>query len=234
MTLLHIDSRYRTRSSSASHADFNMIRVPRMSRFRVKSFNFYNTLHNISDHNNTLVTSRGTITIPPGFYDVTSFMVLLDVQLMNVFGNVGPHIELDRTTNTLTWSLGTESIDGAASTISDVLNLDKNSAALSGDFTSILHLSVPANISLSSPQLNVGEHNFHAGQDASTHTSIQPFLTAPISVPYLIQQVYDQTEPYVIFDAPLNISRLTIKVFNPATGNEYHNLTHWNLILEFY
>ena len=105
---------------------------------------------------------------------------------------------------------------------------------MSGDFTSILHLSVPANISLSSPQLNVGEHNFHAGQDASTHTSIQPFLTAPISVPYLIQQIYDQTEPYVLFDAPLSISRLAITLFDPATGKEYRNLTQWNLILEFY
>ena len=65
--------------------------------------------------------------IDPSFYDVTSFMVLLDVQLMNIFGGVGPYVSLDRTTNTLSWTLGTESINAAASTISDVLNLDNTS-----------------------------------------------------------------------------------------------------------
>ena len=140
MTLLHIDSRHRSPNSSISNATFKLTRpLKGMTRARVRSASFFNNFHNISSDNNGLITSSGSITLPPAFYTASTFVALLDAQMIAVFGGVGPYVAFDAGSNTLNFVLGANSIDGIGSSMAETLGLSEN-ATNTGMFSTELCL----------------------------------------------------------------------------------------------
>ena len=232
MPLLHIDSRFRTNNSSISNATFNLTRPLRgVTRARVRSVSFFNTFNNVSVDDNELMTSGGTVTIAPAFYEASTLVAVLDAQLLAVFGGAGPYVAFDTATNTLNWTLGANTVDGVGSTMAETLGLPEN-ATLTGTFTSPLHLAFPSYLSMASPSFTSHEQNFHAGRPQQ-HIQIQPFCTIPISSGYLGQQVHDPAlaEPWM--NVSNSLSTIAIRLFDPASGREYDEASHWSMLIEF-
>jgi hypothetical protein len=231
MVLLHIDSRHRSQNSPISNATFKLVRpLQGMTRARVKSASFFNTFHNISDGSNVLITSSGSITVPPAFYTATTFVALLDAQLVGLFGGAGPYVAFDPGTNTVNFILGANSIDGMNSSMAEILGLDQN-ATLTGIFSTFLHLAFPLYVCFSSPLLTTHGEHIHAGKDPS-HIQIQPFLTIPVSSGYLDQQVFDPVLPEHWVPLHNSGTHIDIRVFDPSSGREYTESTHWSLLIE--
>ena len=201
-----------------------------MTRARVRSASFFNTFHNISEDSNVLLTSSGSITVPPAFYTAPTFVALLNAQLVGLFGGAGPYVAFDAGTNTVNFVLGANSIDGINSSMAETLGLDQN-VTLTGIFSTFLHLAFPSYVCFSSPLLTTHGEHIHAGKQPS-HIQIQPFLTVPVSSGYLDQQVFDPVlaEGWI----PLHNSgtHIDIRVFDPSSGREYTEATHWSLLIE--
>ena len=231
MPLLHIDSRFRTNNSSISNSTFNLTRPIRgVTRARVRSVSFFNTFNNISADDNELVTSSGTVTIVPAFYTAPTFVAVLDAQLAAAFG-AGPYVSFDASTNTLNWTLGANTVDGISSTMAETLGLPEN-ATITGTFTSPLHLAFPSYLSLASPSFTSHEQNVHAGRPQQ-HIQVQPFATIPISSGYLGQQVHDPALPEQWMNVSNSLSTINIRLFDPSSGREYTEASHWSMLIEF-
>jgi len=191
---------------------------------------FFNTFNNISADDNELVTSSGAITIAPAFYEASTLVAVLDAQLALAFG-AGPYVSFDASTNSLNWTLGANTIDGISSTMAETLGLPEH-ANITGTFTSPLHLAFPSYLSLASPSFTSHEQNVHAGRP-QTHIQIQPFVTIPISSGYLGQQVHDPALPEPWMNVSNTLSTINIRLFDPASGREYEEASHWSMLIDF-
>jgi len=192
---------------------------------------FFNTFNNISADDNELVTSSGTVTIVPAFYIASTLVAVLDARLVAAFGGVGPYVSFDAATNTLNWSLGANTIDGVSSSMAETLGLDEN-ATITGTFTSPLHLAFPSYLSMASPSFTSHEQNIHAGRPQQ-HIQVQPFTTIPISSGYLGQQVHDPALPESWMNVSNTLSTINIRLFDPSSGREYEEASHWSMLIEF-
>ena len=243
MPLLHIDSRFRTPSSTStvSNASFTLTRpAQNVHRARVRSVSFFNNFNNINVDNDTLATSSGYIVLPHAFYTASELESALEQQLSTLFATPytpGTYVTLNTSNNTLDWTLGVNTIDGVSSSLAQTLGLPR-SAVLIGTFTTPLHLAFPAYISLSSPQFITAESNVHAGR-ASTHIQVQPFVSIPISSGYLSQQVHEPnlSEPWITFTSPrkqgITLSHIDVRLVDPSSGRELTEATHWSTLIEF-
>ena len=231
MVLLHIDSRHRSPNSSISNATFKLTRpLQGMTRARVRSASLFSNFHNVSEDNNVLITSSGSITMPPAFYTASTFVALLDAQLIAVFGGTGPYVGFDQSSNTLNFILGANSIDGVGSNMAETLGLSEN-ATNTGIFSTFLHLAFPSYVCFSSPLLTAHGEHIHAGRQPS-HSQIQPFLTVPISSGFLDQQVHDPALSELWQPLHNSGSHIDIRVYDPSSGREYTEATHWSLLIE--
>ena len=232
MPLLHIDSRFRTNQSSISNSTFNLTRPIRgVTRARVRSVSFFNTFNNVSADDNQLVTSSGAITIVPAFYVASTLVAVLDAQLAAAFGGAGPYVAFDASNNTLNWTLGTNTVDGVGSSMAETLGLDEN-ATITGTFQSPLHLAFPSYLSMASPSFTSHEQNVHAGRPQQ-HIQVQPFVTIPISSGYLGQKVHDPALPEPWMNVSNTLSTINIRLFDPSSGREYEEASHWSGLIEF-
>jgi len=197
----------------------------------VRSVSFFNTFNNVSVDDNQLVTSSGTVTISPAFYVASTLVAVLDAQLVAVFGGAGPYVVFDASTNTLNWTLGANAIDGVSSSMAETLGLDEN-ATITDTFTSPLHLAFPSYLSLASPSFTSHEQNVHAGRPQQ-HIMVQPFCTIPISSGYLGQQVHDPALAEQWMNVSNTLSTIHIRLFDPSSGREYEEASHWSALIEF-
>ena len=235
-TTLYIDSRYRTRGSTRSSPSFNLIRpVPNVRTARVRSLQFVNTFHNLTVDNNTLLTSSGTVSVTEGFYSGINYVLALHASLVVAFG-AGSYVTFNSIYNTLDWTLGANTIDGtSASSMASLLGLNNNDPALTGSFSSTLHIARPMYLAWSCAQLQpAGDRNYHVGESKE---SLQPCMTIPVTSGYLEAQTYQpSTPPTIILDRGgpgVTLSRLDFTIRDASTGTEVRELADWSCLVEF-
>ena len=242
MQILHLDSRARRVDSSVYNAVFQLPRpILNARKIRLKSLQFTNTYHNITSDNNVLVTSSGSITIQPAYWNAQELINEINTQLTALWGGSGdPYIELVNATNSLIWTLPLDgpSIDCDASSIRHVLGLPHGTMQATeitqNTFTTQLYLALPQYISFSSPQLSGNVDNIFADQKES----YQPFITIPVSVGYLSTQTYQpQYEQRITIDSTkhgITLSSIHVNITDPFTRREIQELTHWAMVIEVF
>jgi hypothetical protein len=234
MTFLHVDSRHRRPGTSHYNADFNLVRPLRgVRRARVKSVQFVNTFFNITSQNNTLSTSAGSVMVlPVGYLPANDFVTALNAALVVAFGT-GSYATLDAVTNEIDWILGINTVDGS-SPMADLLGLNNNNAALTGSFSSTLHLARPQYLSWSCSQLQ-STGSVHTG--VNPQDGLQPFAVIPVTSAYLSAQTYEPTvERELVLDSGRNgrtISQLSFRIQDPSSGRDITELSSWAAVIEF-
>ena len=121
------------------------------------------------------------------------------------------------------------SVNGNSS-MAETLGLGEN-GTITGIFSTFLHLAFPSYVCFSSPLLTAHGEHIHAGKQPS-HIQIQPFLTVPISSGFLDQQVFDPVLAEGWLPLHNSGSHIDIRVFDPSSGREYTEATHWSLLIE--
>ena len=94
-----------------------------------------------------------------------------------------------------------------------------------------LPVSFPSYVCFSSPLLTTSNQHIHAGKQPS-HIQIQPFLTVQISSGFLDEQVHDPALSELWLPLHNSGSHIDIRVFDPSSGREYTEATHWSLLIE--
>jgi hypothetical protein len=237
MTFLHIDSRHRRRTTSPHNAIFDLSRpMQRIKTARLKSLVFVNSIDNISEGwNDTLLTSGGPVVLAPYFYTATELVEVLNANLsLTASYGAGTWVSLDPNNNRLNWTLGTNTISGYSS-MGELLGLPNANAALTGSFTTTLHLARPLYVSWSCNELRGGAGNIHAGH-TDPKDSLQPLCVIPVTSGYLEQQVYEPTvERALVLDSSRNgatLSSLNFRVVDPANGRDLTELASWGAVFE--
>ena len=232
MTFLHIDSRHRRQGTSHYNAEFNLTRPLRgVRRARVKSIQFVNTFFNITAENNNLSTSGGVVTIAVKYYTGTEYVNALNSALVAAFGS-GTYATLDSMTNEVDWTLGSNTVSGK-STMAEMLGLQNDVSALTGSFSTTLHLARPQYLSWSCSQIQ-STGSVHTG-DAKD--GLQPVAIVPVCAAFLSAQTYAPTvERELVLDSGKNgrtISQLTFRVQDPSSGRDITELSSWAAVIEF-
>ena len=236
---LYVDSRHRTRDSTPSTAKFNLIRpISNVHTCRVTSLQFVNTFENLSVDNNELLTSSGVVTLSPDYYSGTNFVLALDAGLVVAFG-AGNYVTFNSIYNQLDWTLGANTLDAtsASSNMASLLGLDNNSPALTGSFSSTLHIARPSYLAWSCNQLQPASDRSYHASDTESKDNLQPFLTIPVTSSYLSAQTHMPANPATITldrgGAGVSISRLNFTVSDAASGRVLSELADWAAVVEF-
>lgn len=228
---LFLDSRSRS-TGTLNNCTFNLL-VPIRKALNVtlKNFQCYNSQYNINSTNNKLeVTSIGTVTITPGFYDSTTLMNNLQSAL-NALSSGTWTCSYNATTGLVTIGCNaSKTINWTTSTITSVLGFSAGSqTGTSFVGTNILNLSSSFYILIKSQNL---VENFNCMTVKGTDFILEKI---PINVPMgsLINYQCPNTElSYYEYSSQRDIGVIDIALMD-LNNNLINIQTDWSMTVQF-
>lgn len=217
-SILTLDSRNRINDDYPNNCQFLLQDAIIASKFELTTFQFANTLYNVTSHTNTLyVSGILAATSTPKFWIASDFITDLNTQLKAYFVTVSDVVTLDTSTNILTWVLPAGSI--TASPMNRILGIV---GTPSGSFTTNLFLTGVTVLALMSPQLNTFSYN--------SYPSTQPVCgVIPVTSGYMTSSYYEPAREWSInFHPRLSFNFLQINWADNRNGHAADGMGEWS------
>jgi hypothetical protein len=188
------------------------------SKFELTSFQFANTLFNITSYNNKLyVGGVLAATSTAKFWFASDFITDLNNQLKTFYVTVSDVVTLDSNTNILSWVLPSGSI--SVSSMNRVLGI---LGAPSGTFTSTLFLVCPMYLAFMCPQLNVQSYNSFA--------STAPVCgVIPVLQGFMSMNCFEPKREWQLnFEPRITFNLMEVNIVDNSSGNLAEGMGEWS------
>ena len=216
-TRIKLDTRSRQMGTTISNPTFNLSKdIPAVSRARVLSVSFANTLNNVDHNHNRLALTSQNIDVVPGFYSPQ--------ELAEELGGV-----YDPESNTIDLELGTDNIVVADSTLAQTLGLQANRVYTGSVELGPIFLANPIDIEWVSGQLQCYA-NSYSDRDRK-HTS--PFFECPVKVGFGSQQTLRPYQLITLDQRGAHLGSINVCVQDALDGRELDEIGHWSMVIEF-
>lgn len=232
MYVLALSSVLREPNSTPWHAVFRLQQtLPRVTGYRVRSFQLSNTLQNLRRGAIDYSTDAG-VTWQTYHFDCTTVVPMTPYEIARQLNSIGLTCTLSVNGYNIEFALPVGTfVRESRNNESDFINLPRTSTGSTGNFSVLLTLAMTQQVNIFSPQLQTSSGAIAAVTASNSRVNL---ITIPLAEGYGCQEsIVNNNDAVIRLPGPTDIQSIEI-VFYDVFGEEMHDVRNWSLYLEFY